>query len=72
MGISFFDEPPNFVQTEHPFTHRSYETEQCPANSCDNLAKENAALKDKVRELEAKLIKAELNQPTYDVPNYGS
>ena len=72
LGVSFFDAPPHFVQTDHPFTHRSSEPEQCAANPCDYLAKENAALKDKVRELEAKLAKAESNQPTYNVPNYGS
>ena len=22
LGISFFDDPPEFVQTEHPFTHK--------------------------------------------------
>ena len=64
LGISFFDEPPEFVVTEHSFTHQQHEPEVCH-DPCSSLAKENAYLQSKVRELEAKLAKAESSQPIY-------
>ena len=64
LGISFFDDPPNFVVTEHSFTHLQDEPEICH-DPCSKLAKENAYLSSRVRELEAKLAKAEQGHQTY-------